>query len=261
MKRLIYQVYVGPRVTLYDFCTSSVAEYCRQIGVDHKIQKVPLLYIKPDPFMTGRSKEAVSKLGYLPIFEKENAFSWFNEYDQILILDSDVYVKPDAPNIFDQLEPGIDFAGVVEREMPITDAYVKKIVNYSQMQYGPLSEVDFAYDKKLGHEFYNMGVMLMNKSIKRHMYGLGPREFLKRPEFKRFVDGQGTWKWSTDQTLLNYWLRKENVPQKHLDWRWNALYSGVKDECLNDAYFIHFFLKDKLKNKGDDVEQLVASFG
>jgi len=259
MKRLIYQVYVGPRVKLYDFCTESAKYYCDQIGADHKIQKVPLLYIKPDPFTTGRSKEAVSRLGYLPIFEKENAFSWFSEYDQILILDSDVYVKPDAPNIFDALDPNVDFAGVVEREMPITKQYKDKIINYSAMQYSTLTDVDF--DKNdLGYEFYNMGLMLMNKSIKQHMFGLSPREFIKQPEFKRFVDGQGPWKWSTDQTLLNYWLKKQSVNQQHLDWKWNALYSGVEDKYLKDAHFIHFFLKDKLKNKGDDVEQLVASF-
>ena len=59
---------------------------------------------------------------------------------------------------------------------------------------------------------------------------------------------------------MNYWLKKQSVNQQHLDWKWNALYSGVEDKYLKDAHFIHFFLKDKLKNKGDDVEQLVASF-
>jgi hypothetical protein len=82
------------------------------------------------------------------------------------------------------------------------------------------------------------------------------RDFIQRPDFKDFVDGKGAWKWSTDQTLLNYWLRKDGVPQQHLDWRWNALYTAVKDP--KQANFVHFFLKDKLPNQGENIEELMS---
>ena len=84
MKRLIYQVYVGKQSHLYNHCTNSVAEYCKAHDINHIVQREPILRIKPDVFATGRSKESYEKHGgYLPIFEKENAFTYFKEYDQL----------------------------------------------------------------------------------------------------------------------------------------------------------------------------------
>jgi len=258
MKRLIYQVYVGKKSNLYDTCIKSVKDYCDKHYIEHIVQTSPKLRIKPDIFSTNRSKESYEKHGgFLPIFEKENAFEYFDNYDQIAIIDADVYIRPNSPNVFDELGTGVDFGGVVEREMPLTSSYTNKIINYSKMQYEPLAKkVDFNYNK-FGYEFFNMGIMIMNKSIMKYLKGQSPKQFINRPEFKDFVDGQGAWKWSTDQTLLNYWVRKEKMKVKHMDWKWNALYKGIKDEYLKDAYFIHFFLKDKLPNKGENVKQLM----
>jgi hypothetical protein len=103
-----------------------------------------------------------------------------------------------------------------------------------------------------------MGLMVMQKSITKYFKpGETPHQFISRPEFKDFIDGQGAWKWSTDQTLLNTWVRKEKMVQQHLDWKWNALFKGVRDDKLAEAYFVHFFLKDKLPERGENVEQLM----
>ena len=97
MKKLIYQVYTGKKSKLYDHCTQSVAEYAKRIGADYVQQRTPILMIKPDPFTTNRSKESYEKYGgFLPIFEKENAFSYLKSYDQIAIIDADIYVRPDC---------------------------------------------------------------------------------------------------------------------------------------------------------------------
>jgi hypothetical protein len=259
MRRMIYQVYVGKPSKLYDHCTASVAAYCSRHGIDYTLQRSPILRIKPDVFSTNRSKESYEKHGgFLPIFEKENAFDYFDAADQIAIVDADIYIRPDAPNIFDELKPETEFAGVVEREMPITEQYAQKIINYSRMQYGQLhnNKVDFT-PNELGFEFYNMGLMVMNKGITRYLRGETPREFIMRPEFKDFVDGAGPWKWSTDQTLLNTWVRKEKMVQQHLDWKWNALYKGVRDDKIKEAHFVHFFLKDLLPERGENVQRLM----
>ena len=100
MKRMIYQVAVGAQSNLYKHCIKSTAEYCKKYGIEHIVQTEPVLKIRPDLERTGRSKEAVERLGYLPIFEKETAFLHINEYDQIAIIDSDIYIRPTAPNIF-----------------------------------------------------------------------------------------------------------------------------------------------------------------
>jgi len=256
MKRLIYQVYLGKPSKLYDACVKSAAEYCKKYNIDHVVQKTPILRIAPDVFASNRSKEATAKYGgFLPIYEKENAFDQFDKYDQIAIVDADIWIRPTAPNIFDDLDTSVDFAGVIEREMPIQSWYQQKIINYSHMQYSTLAKKANIDKNKLGFEFYNMGLMVMNKSITQYLKGQTAREFITRAEFKDFVDGKGPWKWSTDQTLLNYWVRKEKMKQQHLDWKWNALYTAVKNP--KEAHFVHFFLKDKLPSAGENVKQLI----
>jgi len=255
MKKLIYQVYVGKKSRLYDYCTKSVKEYADKIGADYVCQTTPILRIKPDIFTTNRSPESYEKYGgYLPIYEKENAFGYFDRYDQISIIDADVYVRPNSPDFFNELESEYDFGGVIERDMPLTETYKQKILNYSHMQYGSLKVWD-DWSPHIPAPFMNMGIMLMNKSFAKYLEGQTPREFIERQEFKMFVDGMGPWKWSTDQTLLNYWINKERMKIKNLDWKWNGLFSA--NTKINECHFIHFFLKDKLPESGENVEQLM----
>lgn len=258
MKRLIYQVYTGKRSKLYDHCVDSVDDYCIKYGIDHKVQRTPILRIAPNPFTTERKDRCGGwqKLGYLPIFEKENAFDLFDQYDQIAIVDADIWIRDGAPNIFDDLDPTVDFAGVVEQEMPILPWYIQKIAGYSRMQYGSL-KIDWKYTDKYGFPFMNMGLMVMNKSLHKYLRGQTAKQFLERQEFQMFVDGMGAWKWSTDQTLLNYWIRNERMDIQKLDWKWNALFSAVKPEKIKEAHFVHFFLKDKLPENGEDVKELM----
>lgn len=257
MKKLIYQVYVGNRSKLYDWCTDSVRQYAKRIGADYILQTKPILKIAPNPFTTERKDRTGGwkKIGYLPIFEKENAFEHFDKFDQICIVDADIFIRDNAPDVFSYIDRQSDFAGVVEREGPLTEDHKTKIRNYSHMQYGPLHSNKLNFNpNKDGFEFFNMGMMLMNKSITKYLQGQTAKQFVQRAEFWKFVDGIGPWKWSTDQTLLNYWVKNENMKVTKLEWKWNALYTAVKD--VKDAHFIHFYLKDKLPNNGEDIEKL-----
>jgi hypothetical protein len=254
MTNLIYQVAVGPQNPLYEFCIASVARYCQHFGITHRVQREPILKIRPDN--SHRSSQAVERLGYLPIYEKENAFDLFDQYYDICIVDSDIYIADYAPNIFNELGE-FEFAGVAERDMPLIERHKKKIKKYSEGQYGSLrDQADFKWNA-LGAEFYNMGLMLCSNQLKNYLNGETAYEFLTRPEFKRFVDGEGQWRWSTDQTLLNYWIKRYKIKTKNLDWRWNALYRGIEDQYLSQAYFIHFFLADHIP-KDRTIEQIVA---
>ena len=269
-KRLIYQVYTGKRSKLYDHCTASVKAYAKDINekespnnkVDYIIQTQPIMKIKPDVFATNRSKESYEKYGgFLPIYEKENAFNYWDRYDQIAIIDADVWVRPGTENIFNVMNHETEFAGMAERTAPILPWYKEKLIGYTRMQYSSLTDVDWRWNESGAH-FYNMGVMLLNRHIVQYLKGKSKRyetgrEFIERPEFKRFVDGLGAWKWSTDQTLLNYWVKKEKMEQQELSWKWNALYTAISNEDAKKAYFVHFFLKDKLPNRGEDVEKLM----
>lgn len=261
MKRLIYQVCIGKAKNsqLYKHCIKSVADYAEKYGIDHKVQTTPVLRIKPDIFSTNRSKESYEKHGgYLPIYEKENAFSFLDEYDQIAIIDADIYIRENAENIFDYMLNDFAFGAVCEREMPITGQYQQKIINYSRMQYDYLHKnkgVDFKPDR-LGYEFFNMGMIVLNSAkFKPYLNGQTPKQFIERAEFKDFVDGKGAWKWSTDQTLLNYFIKKYKVPVQSLNWRWNGLFTA--NTKIKECDFVHFFLKDKLPNAGENVEELM----
>ena len=255
MNKLIYQVYVGKRSHLYDACTKSVEEYAKKVGADYICQRQPILKIKPDIFSTNRSKESYEKHGgFLPIYEKEVAFDYFDKYDQICIVDADIFIRESAPDIFQDLDPEYDFGAVVEASMPLSREYEQKILNYSRMQYSTL-KMDWSFGP-LGFPFMNMGLMLMNKSFAKYLNGQTAKEFIERSEFKQFVDGLGPWKWSTDQTLLNWWIRKEKMAIKNLDWRWNGLFSA--NTKIKECHFVHFFLKDKLPGRGENVKELMS---
>lgn len=263
MKRLIYQVSLGRQSNskLYDECLKSVQRYCIKHDIVHIVQTQPILKIKPDIFASNRSKDSYEKHGgYLPIYEKENAFDYMHKFDQIAIIDADIFIREDAPNIFDDIDSESAFGCVFEREMPITDAYKNKIINYSRMQYEQLQNYNRAqfYPNNLGYEFANMGMIVLNcKNFTPYLQGQTAKEFLTRMEFKDFVDGQGAWKWSTDQTLLNYFLKKYDVPTDHMHWKWNGLYGA--NTKIEECHFVHFFLKDLLPDKGENVEELMKT--
>ena len=72
-----------------------------------------------------------------------------------------------------------------------------------------------------------------------------------------FIDGMGAWIWSTDQTLLNVWVKEEKMKVKNLPFQWNGLFTGIEMNKVKECNFIHFFLKDKLPNAGENVEELM----
>ena len=256
-KNLIYQVKVGPNPpAFYDTCINSCIAYCDKHDIKHELQTKPILKIRP--LKSQRSKEAVERLGYLPIYEKENAFNYIDDYDNIAIIDSDIFIRDGAPNIFDELNDDTAFAGVMEKDMPLTPLYKNKIKAYSQGQYGSLTDAPFERTPTFGTSFYNMGLMVFTKKIKEYLNGETPEQFIRRPEFERFVNGAGNWKWSTDQTLLNYWVCKSGMKQQKLDWKWNALFKGVEDRHLHRAHFVHFFLSANLPQKGAEIPSIVA---
>lgn len=249
MRRLIYQVAVGAQRPLWERCMATVQAHADAHGIDYEMQQDPALRIRPSA-NNGRSAEAVERLGYLPIYEKENALAALGEYERVAIIDADVWIRPGAPCIFDALPAGYDCAMMPERSAPITERYARKLDSYERGQYAPLGGV--------GMPFRNMGVMLLNKSLRR-LCPEEPSEFLARPEFQRFIDGLGAWKWSTDQTLLNWWLASSGAIVADLDWRWNAMYGAIDDARLAEAHAVHFFLSGDLSS--DDPEALLAGKG
>lgn len=257
MKRLIFQVNVGNFApAYYQVCKESVVKYCQKYNIDHEILTKPVLKIRP--LNSKRSENAVERLGYLPIYEKEVAFNYLDDYDQIAIIDSDIFIRDCSPNIFEELEEDTVFAGVYEKDMPLTLEYQRKIAGYSNAQYSMLlKKYNGFITGSFGVAFMNMGVMLFSNKLKPYLNGETPEQFIRRKEFEGFVNGEGNWRWSTDQTLLNTFIHNSGMKIKALSWKWNVLFKGVKDDVLSDSYFIHFFLSGNLPKKGAEIPEIV----
>jgi hypothetical protein len=243
---LIFQVAVGECPPFYKTCTASVARYARRIGADYHLQTEPKLRIAP--LKSARSENAL-RLGYLPIMEKQVALSHLAVHYKVAVIDADVFITEDAPDIFDAAGDG--FSGVLERDLPLTPEYRAKIRKHSDGQFRSLTDVDWQWNGD-GAAFYNCGVMVWGQEVIRHLNGQTPEQFLRRPEFERFVNGEGHWRWSTDQTLLNWWVKKSGMTTQRLDWKWNALYGACN---VKGAHFVHFFLSSKQKG----IEQAIAA--
>lgn len=244
MRRLIFQVAVGEVPGFYGPCMASVQAYAERIGADYKCLTEPVLRIVPKK--SQRSENAL-RLGYLPIFEKEAAFCHFGEYDQIAIIDADVYAQAAAPSIF-AAAGDADFAGVLERDLPLKEQYERKVYNYARDQYGGPHTA-----------FYNMGVTVWNASVVPYFEGQTAKQFIERKEFEPFVNGEGKYRWSTDQTLLNTWVKRTRMTTCNLDWRWNCIYEYVLPTALRQhPYFVHFNLASKMPRGGAEIPEIIA---
>lgn len=263
MKRAIFQVAVGPQSKLYEHCIRSVHDYAKRIGAVHLIQKQPLLWIRPDPFTGQRSRESYEKYGgFLPIFEKENVFALFQDYDQVAVIDADIYIKPDSPNVFDTVNPYCHFAAQFERELPVNKKYFQQIYKYSHQQLSqpPCLGYDWFDSSDQPGEFFNSGMIVYNCDRMLEKYGkITPKQFMMRPDFRDFIDGVGHFRWQTDQIMLNYCAKKDRLVVDHLDWRFNALFSALEAGKIAEAHFVHFFMRHKLPQNGECIDELMEA--
>ncbi len=265
MKRAIYQVAVGPQSKLYKHCIESVRQYARSIGAEHIVQTQPLLWIKPDPFTGQRSKESYEKYGgFLPIFEKENVFGTFKNFDQVAVIDADIYIKPSSPNVFDTISTDCHFGAQYERELPVNEKYKRQIIKYSREQLTnsvcKKYEKEWDFDHPNGGAFFNSGMLVYNCAPMLEKLGsTTPKRFMQRPEFRDFIDGIGPFRWQTDQIMLNYWAKKDNLTVEEVDWKYNALFSALEPGKISEAHFVHFFMRHKLPKNGECIDELMKS--
>lgn len=264
---MIYQVCLGQaqKSRLYIHCIQSVKNYCIANNIDHKVLTAPKLKIKPNPFTGERSKESYEKHGgFIPIFEKENVFEHFGNYDQIAVVDADIYIRPDSPNVFDQVDKDFDLAAQYERESPVNQRYQKKLIEYSTgvLNHSVCKKYDWDFSHPNGGEFFNSGMLVYNcENMLSSLGKINPKDFLDRPEFRDFIDGIGPFRWCGDQIMLNYWAKKDKLKVQHLDWKYNALFSALEEGKIEEAHFVHFFMKDRLTNKGENIEDLMRLIG
>lgn len=243
MKRLLFQVAIGEPRPLWERCLASMASYCQRHGIEHRVAREPLLRIRP--VKSARSENAL-RMGYLPNLEKLAGLDLLGSYDRVAIVDSDVWARPDAPDIFAAVPLECDLAGCPERSMPITAAYARKLDWYERGQFGPL--------KGVGLPFLQFGVIVYNASFRRFLPD-GARAMITQPSLERFINGEGSWRWQTEQTTMNWFVRASGAAIAALPPWFNGLYGALQPGEIERCHFVHFFLSDHLK--GSDPEEML----
>jgi len=128
------------------------------------------------------------------------------DYDQILVVDADTIVHPDCPNFFDETEHKF----CVVRNDGCFEWVLRSVEKYKDFLFQDL-DVDC-------WDYFNSGFVILNKKHKPFI-----KEVLKwyDSNVENINWAEENIKASTEQTPLNFLVKKHNVEMKHLSERYN----------------------------------------
>lgn len=197
--------------TMLDITKSSLKKYCSKTKSDLIIIDEPKLNISNS--IEIKDHPYYGKYNYLR-FEKNQVYDLFDTYDKVLRLDVDIVINPDAPNYF-ELE---DYFFYMTEEEPDRTDEIKSIQR-------DLGEVE-GWNKT----YFNSGVILASK-MHKEVFNISDIDFnLELGMFK-------------EQNVLNWKVRKLNIPTKDLGRSFNFINDGgpafTNDEIRRKANIIH----------------------
>ena len=161
--------------------------------------------------------------------------------DQVLLVDADTIVHPECPDIFSMT----DHKYTLVRDDGDYDWIIRSMENYKKYLFSDLPLFDW-------FSYYNSGFQIVNNSH---------RNFFKTMR-NFFEENQETISWcqksfgvGTDQTPLNYLVRRENIDIKELSFMYNCVCLNKKEVLGEDmlhtkvSHVMHFNgLPDKDKS-------------
>ena len=149
------------------------------------------------------------------------------DYDQILIADADTAIHPNAPNVFELTNRKF----CVVQNNGSHDWVDRSISTYQK---------EFFTDINLPlSEYFNSGIIILNKDHKS-LYKKA-LEFYKENQ-ERLIHLQNTVQVGTDQPVLNFLVKQENIDVKFLTFEWNC-------QSMKTFQFLLPFTTIELKNK------------
>lgn len=165
------------------------------------------------------------KLGFKhPTWERFDLWcdrSWWEKYDQIMYVDSDVIALHHAPNIFEQY-PTIDTR--------LKSAYYKKFrdsspeaARYTQRDNPLIKDIS---GKQINSRFVQPGVLVLNKMSTEFML-----PWIEK--YKDITDDK-----IDDGMFLNYCIVKSEIPLLDMDQKWNHKNNGQHFN-YDGVYFLH----------------------
>jgi len=169
-----------------------------------------------------------------PTFERFDLFyndGWWEEYDQILYLDTDVIVWPDAPSVFELYVDLDSFKPVVDkRALRKSDAWHHSIIKNTCLE---------GFDiNTLRNKRFNAGVFVVTEKSAKAM-----RPYLDCAKLD-----------SDDNTMLVYAMLKSQIKITQMDARFNKKNGGP------NWYFGHAFGQQKFKKNFKVVDQAKRIF-
>jgi len=192
MKNLIYIVAIediDSKVSVpeyFEYAESTWRHYCDRHGIDLVIEKECNFHGKIKPIWN-------KSLIYL----KEG-------YDKIGIVDADTMIRWDAPNIFEEFDD--EFCGV--KDLCDLNWLLSSIQD--RQKFFPEVNMDI-------FKYINAGVVFFNDKHKDVFKELLDFYIANKREIDAIQGG------GKEQTLLNFFLQKNQIPIKLLDPRWNLV--------------------------------------
>lgn len=203
---LITTLVIGEEIeALSAYTLPTMEDYALRVGADFKVMG-----------KTGIS-ETLS-----PYYEKNQIFDFFDEYEKVLYIDSDILVSPDAPDLF-SLHDG-------DRVMAIeVENVYKAATNEKNALNNTLGEVEWTA------KYFNSGVVLFTekyKSLLNTTDGL----------IDKWIDAKKNGQVSglNDQSIFNYRVNQQSIPMQYVDHSFNYTKAWGSFNKRFSKYFIHY---------------------
>lgn len=200
MRKIIYTVSVNPG-ECFNACTESQKRYADRIGVDFLCRDKWENW--NDDLQTDSEKRHIQEL--------------LKDYDKVLYLDADVFIKADALDIFDYYKDIDDF--IIYNEAMFNGVNMDAQIKYCVNQY------NINWHKTNGYyDWLNAGVMLCSKGHEK-VFDYNPKNFFKFQNFPMIYD----------MPYMHKNIYDNNIKVHFMDERFNTM-AYFKDT----GDFIHF---------------------
>jgi len=140
------------------------------------------------------------------------------EYDQVLMVDADTIIHPDCPNFFNMTDhkfTAVHNEGSYDWVIRSIEIYNKYFFKNVQLPF---------------YEYINGGFQIVNKKHKQFFQDVIKFYFMNKDNL---LETQKTFGVGTDQTPINYLLRKHDIDLKLLSYEFNMV-DLVRKEILDE---------------------------
>ena len=228
MKTAIITFTVGPKRNLYErIFVPSIKAYSHKWN--HAFHQVT-------DFIGDPPQEHCSRMMKNHIFCMQKllltSLPWVQEYDKVLVIDADILINPNTPNIFDECPPG-KICAVNERSQY---GSTQNVINaWKRIGDGTLPGTAEDYYKRLGFpesfpKQFNGGFVVFEPKIHKEFFESVYKTYMPRILMGEDLDG--------DQGPLNYEGNRQGLIH-YLDERWNRVW-------LFTHSILYPFLQDKV---------------